>query len=180
MTSLALEVGNTGIAVARIADNDVPGLVLRMPIPPLDGWIACRNLLLDIAGEDEIATIGIACRDLDSSRPAAGPASAERWQKDSDLKSAVQRTFPAATIFSASYHLCVSLAEYHTGGLPPEKLALTGAGILARLASLRRLADGLERVASDSPAGIADCSRTPPRACVHRNIRRRHPGPRPL
>ncbi|MEU1955606.1 hypothetical protein ACH474_25130 [Nocardia rhamnosiphila] len=174
MNSLALEVGDNGIAVARITDNDLPGLVVRVPTPPLDGWIVCRNLLLDVAGDDEITTIGIACSVPGSSTldtPTSG--STEQWPAGSDLKNAVQRTFPAAAIYLAPYRTCVSLAESQNDGLPSEELALAGAGILALLAYKRRLVDILRRL----EAGALEGSHTSPRACLHQTIRWRYQDP---
>ncbi|MGW6330852.1 hypothetical protein [Nocardia rhamnosiphila] len=174
---LALEVGDNGIAVARITDNDLPGLVVRVPTPPLDGWIVCRNLLLDVAGDDEITTIGIACPDPGSSTPDTPTRSSEQWPAGSDLKNAVQRTFPAAVVYLAPYRTCVSLAESQNGGLPSDELALAGAGILALLAYKRRLVDILRRLEADAAAGAPEGSHTPPRACLHQTIRWRYQDP---
>lgn len=179
MKSLALEVGDKGIAAARIADKDQPGLVVRLPIPTLDGWIACRDLLLDVAGDDEIATIGIACLvPAGNTFDVPTPDSDEQWPKVSDLKSAVQRTFPAAVIYMAPYGTCVSLAESQTGGLPSEELALAGAGILAQLAYKRRLADNLLQSEADMTAGTAQSSHPSPKTCLHQTIRRRYQRPK--
>ncbi|WP_063130197.1 hypothetical protein [Nocardia fusca] len=178
MNSLALKVGDNGIAVARITDNDLPGLVVRVPIPPLDGWIVCRNLLLDIAGDDEITTIGIACPDPGSSTlDTPTPGSSEQWPAGSHLKNAVQRTFPAAAIYLAPYRTCISLAESHNGGLPSEEPALAGAGILALLAYKRRLVGILRRLEADAAADALEGSQTSPRACLHQTIRWRYQDP---
>lgn len=179
MKSLALEVGDKGIAAARITDEDLPGPVVRVPIPPLDGWLACRNLLLDVAGEDEIAAIGIACLDPGSVALAAPiPGSAAQWPSGSELKSAVQRTFPAAVIYIAPYRTCVSLAASHTGELPSEESALTGAGILAQLAYERRIVDILLHSEAAATARTAESSQIHPKACPHQSIRRRYQNPR--
>ncbi|NKY31469.1 hypothetical protein HGA13_00060 [Nocardia speluncae] len=175
MKSLALEVGIKGIAAARITDEDLPVLVVRVPIPPLDGWIVCRDLLLDVAGDDEIAAIGIASLDPGSDTFAAPiPTTAAQWPTGSELKSAVQRTFPAAAIYVAPYRTCVSLAESHTGGLPSEELALIGAGILTQLANEHRPVEIFlyprARITARTPEG----SPIPPRACTHQSIRWRY------
>ncbi|MGW1738411.1 hypothetical protein ACWCPQ_06320 [Nocardia sp. NPDC001965] len=163
MKSLALEVGDKAIAAARITDNNLPELVMRVPIPPLDAWIECRNLLLDVAGDDEVATIGIACLELRGNRlDTPTPGSSDQWPTGRELKSAVQRTFPAAVIRVASHRTCVLLAESYTGSytglISSEELALAGAGILARL----------------------ECSlRIPSKTCLHQSIRRRYQDQRP-
>ncbi len=134
MNALALNISPVTFAAGRVtAYSNVTG-IRRIPRPAHAAWESCRELLLDVAGDDEIAAIGIAYP-----RPVhhpAGLASAGIHQRGSGfaLQSAVQRMFPAAIVHLATNCRCLQLAQQNTTIDAGADTVLIGAAILTRTA----------------------------------------------
>ncbi|WP_433715712.1 hypothetical protein ACQP2U_18045 [Nocardia sp. CA-084685] len=61
MTVLALDIGPAEFAASRVSGGVGTGDIKRIPAPANAVWEGCRDLLLDVAGDDEITAVGIAC-----------------------------------------------------------------------------------------------------------------------
>ncbi|WP_280378072.1 hypothetical protein [Nocardia wallacei] len=120
MTVLALAIGDAEFTASAVAAGIGASDIRRIPVPAAAKWNACRDLLLEIAGDDEITAIGIACPNP-SDLPAA----------------AVRRMFPVAIVQVATRELCRLLAERSLGPVAGPEVVLAGAGILALLAEER-------------------------------------------
>ncbi|MER7453426.1 hypothetical protein ABTW96_24405 [Nocardia beijingensis] len=144
VTAMALVIGSTRLAACRVAaDASVCGI--RQTDVPADAvWVGCRELLLDVAGEDEIAAVGIASAGpIHAATGVVAPLGIQGWQHGFRIVAAVQRMFPAASVRLALDSVCQALAErsFRTGQSPialagaasvhSEAAVLTGAGLLA-------------------------------------------------
>ncbi|WP_227984102.1 hypothetical protein [Nocardia spumae] len=146
MTVLAMAIGNSTFAVAPVTVDLGADQVRRLPVPVLTDWYSCRDLLLDVAGDDEITAIGIACPDTVYGTMTA--ATMQRWRRGFTVVAAVRRLFPVAVVEMATDRLCETLAYRTFGAGDRVDPALAGAGVLALLAEDR--ADG--RTAPDDGA----------------------------
>ncbi|WP_433722639.1 ROK family protein [Nocardia sp. CA-129566] len=147
MTVLALDIGPAEFAASRVDGGADTRHIQRIPIPADAVWDGCRDLLLDVAGDDEITAVGIACPGpIDKSAGMIAPAAIPQWRSGFDIVTAVRRLFPAAAVEVATDGLCVSLTERYLGGAHHSEAMLAGAGILALLAA--------ERVARNTPPGF--------------------------
>lgn len=149
MTVLALEIGAAGFAASRVAAGIGTRDVRRIPVPADGVWDACRDLLLDVAGDDEITAVGIACPGpIDKSAGVVAPAGIAQWCTGFGIVAAVRRLFPVAIVRMASDGLCLTLAERSIGSAAGAEAILTGAGILALIAE--------ERATGCTPPGYVD------------------------
>lgn len=166
MTVLALAIGRAEITASTVAAGVGASDIRRIPVPAVAKWDACRDLLLEVAGDDEITAIGIACPD-----PGELPAVAAIFQrpKGSGIVAAVRRMFPVAIVQVATRELCRMLAERSLGAVPGPEAVLAGAGILALIAE-ERAPRGPDRPAAfhTEPRAALRPSRRA-LACVHRH-----------
>ncbi|MEU0504530.1 hypothetical protein [Nocardia sp. NPDC005998] len=147
MTVLALDIGPAEFAASRVAGRVCTRDILRIPIPANAVWDGCRDLLLDVAGDDEIAAVGIACAGpIDKLAGMIAPAGVPQWHSGFNIVTAVRRLFPVAAVEVATDGLCVTLTERNLGGAHRSEAILAGAGILGLLAA--------ERVARNTPPGL--------------------------
>ncbi|MEV6323913.1 ROK family protein [Nocardia sp. NPDC051787] len=159
MTVLALEIGAAGFAASRVAAGIGTLDIQRIPVPADGVWDACRDLLLDVAGDDEITAVGIACPSpIDKSAGVVAPAGITQWRAGFGIVAAVRRLFPVAIVRMASDGLCLTLAERSIGSAAGAEAILTGAGILALIAE--------ERAIRGTPLGHGD-------ERAHRHLRTR-------
>lgn len=172
MSVLALALDGESFVAGPVTVDIAARTVCRIPIPADAAWRACRDLLLDVAGEDEITAVGICCPGpLDVVAGVVAPASIPQWGHGFALAAAVRRVFPAALVELASDATCASLA-HESFGAAPDMTGLAGAGVLALLAE--EYADRLP--ASAHPGGYDSRlgrARTAHRlggrmSCVHR------------
>ena len=138
MTVLAMAIGNSTFAVAPVTVDLDAAQVRRLPVPVLTDWYSCRDLLLDVSGDDEITAIGISCPDTVYGSMTA--ATMQRWRRGFTVVTAVRRLFPVAVVEVATDRLCETLAHRSFGAGCRVEPALAGAGVLALLAEER--ADG--------------------------------------
>jgi glucokinase len=147
MTVLALDIGPTEFAASRVDSGVGTRDIQRIPIPADAVWDSCRELLLDVAGDDEITAVGIACPGpIDKMAGMITPALIPQWHRGFGIVAAVRRLFPVAAVEMATDGLCVTLTERNLGGVHHSEAILAGAGILALLAA--------ERMARDTPPGF--------------------------
>ncbi|MEV5838607.1 ROK family protein [Nocardia sp. NPDC052112] len=147
MTVLALDIGPTEFAANQVVGRVGTRDIRRIPIPANAVWDGCRGLLLDVAGDDEITAVGIACPGpIDKSAGIIAPTRIPQWHRGFDIVTAVRRLFPVAAVEVATDGLCLTLTERNVGGAHHPEAILVGAGILALLAA--------DRAARNTPPGI--------------------------
>ncbi|WP_433192043.1 hypothetical protein ACQP1G_25165 [Nocardia sp. CA-107356] len=147
MIVLALDIGPAEFAASRVDSAVGTRDIQRIPIPLNAVWDGCRDLLLDVAGDDEITAVGIACPGpIHKLAGMIAPAGIPQWHSGFDIVTAVRRLFPVAAVEVATDGLCVTLTERNLGGAHHSDAILAGAGILALLAA--------ERMARNTPPGF--------------------------
>lgn len=153
MTILALDIGGTKMAAGRI--NPDTGAVTEtrtVPVPARGVWDACRQLLLDVAGDETVERIGIASAGpVDMANGVAAPINIPEWRTGFNIVSSVRELFglePVRVdteqgpvmidpIRFAIDGVCMALAEQRYGAARgvPDALVMTvstgiGGGIL--------------------------------------------------
>lgn len=173
MTALALVFRATEFAADRVVGIGGRTLAWR-EIPAHGVWQSCRDLLLDVAGDDEITAVGIAAAGRIRMRAGVvAPAEILEWRRGFGIVAAVQRMFPVAAVQLAPGSMCAALAARGIGAVTSGDM-LAGAGLLALLAedyAIRRSsarAHGLEPTEQHRAPGIgsrypAACLRPHPR-----------------
>ncbi|RDI54511.1 ROK family protein [Nocardia mexicana] len=138
MTVMALEVGRAEFAASRIGAESGSWDIRRVPVPVDDAWTTCRDLLLDVAGDEEVTAVVIACPGP-VHRPSGiiAPDGIPQWRNGFGIAEAVRRLFPVAIVRVATDGLCLTLAE-RGGGSGWGDAILAGAGTLALLIDERR------------------------------------------
>ncbi|MQY23653.1 ROK family protein [Nocardia macrotermitis] len=112
MTILALEIGPEGFAVGPVAEDADDEDIQRIPIPAEGVWDACRDLLLDVAADEEVTAVGIASAGpIDMSAGVIAPIDIAEWQTGFAIVEAVQKLFPVAVVRLAIDGVCLGLAE---------------------------------------------------------------------
>lgn len=139
MNALALDIGPVAFAAARVtAWSGITG-TRRLPTPAHAVWESCRELLLDVSGDDEIAVVGIACAGpIHHAAGLIAPAGIDSWRHGFALADAVRRMFPAAAVEIAADCHCLRLAERNTSARVDADMILAGAAILTRTAGRSR------------------------------------------
>jgi glucokinase len=135
MSALALDIGPVNFTAGRVSARSAVVDVRRISTPVHAAWESCRELLLDVARDDEIAAVGIACAGpiLDRTGFIASAAVLE-WTSGFPLADSVRRLFPAAAVDIATDCHCLGLAERSAADAVNADTILAGAGILARAA----------------------------------------------
>jgi hypothetical protein len=138
MKALALEIRPDIFLAGQVSEAAGLRCIERIRVPASAVWDTCRDLLLDAAGEDEIAAVGIACRaPINGSAGLVAPDGIVEWRGGFAIVAAVQRMFPAAVVEIATDCQCLMLAGR---GCTPgwgSYTVLTGAAILALAAADR-------------------------------------------
>lgn len=140
MTVLAIDIGATKIAVARIAEDGGAQDIRILPVPASEVWEACRTLLLDCAHEQRVGAVGIACAGpVDMAAHSVAPLNIPEWRAGFGIADAVQELFPGATVEFAIDGVCAALAEQRYGAARGVSEALMmvvssgiGGGLLTR------------------------------------------------
>ncbi|MEV0249223.1 ROK family protein [Nocardia sp. NPDC050712] len=138
MTILALDVGATKIAVGVVGADGMTKEVGRIQVPPTGVWEACQELLLSVAGDDDVPIIGIgAAGPVDAPSGSLSPLNIPEWSEGFPIVAAVKELFPEASVRFAIDGVCLALAERHFGAArqTPDALAMTvssgiGGGII--------------------------------------------------
>ncbi|MEU7215420.1 ROK family protein [Nocardia iowensis] len=139
MTVLALDIGATKFAAGVVQHGRKVRDVRQVDVPPESVWAACRDLLLEVAGDANITAVGIgSAGPVDVRTGTTGPLNIPEWKAGFAIVAAVQELFPTAAIRFAIDGACLALAEHHVGALRgvPDALAMTvssgiGGGIIA-------------------------------------------------
>ncbi|NEW26455.1 hypothetical protein [Nocardia cyriacigeorgica] len=139
MTVLALAIGADVLAAGRVRAGGVHA-IRRKPMPATPAWWSCRELLLDVAGDDEVTAVGIACAGR-----IGGPAGTVGWAGISGrcggfgMVAAVRKMFPAAVVRMGTEGLCAALAAQQSQASYGVETVLAGAELLATIAEERSL-----------------------------------------
>ncbi|NEW39270.1 hypothetical protein GV794_02360 [Nocardia cyriacigeorgica] len=139
MTVLALAIGAKVLAAGRVRSSGTHAIRYK-PLPAAEAWWSCRDLLLDVAGDDEITAVGIACAGR-----LGGPAGTAAWAGipgrcgGFGMVAAVRKMFPAAVVRMGTEGLCAALAARQPGTGGDVEPVLAGAEVLAIIAEERSI-----------------------------------------
>ncbi|EME16595.1 ROK family protein [Rhodococcus triatomae] len=116
MTALALDVGGTKFAAARVEpDGSLVG-ELWVRTPATDVWATAAALLTTVADGHTVRRVGIASAGpVDVSAGTVGPLNIAEWCHGFPLVEAVRGLFPDASVALAIDGACCTLAEYRFG-----------------------------------------------------------------
>ncbi|MFE7746305.1 ROK family protein [Nocardia sp. NPDC057455] len=116
MTVLALEIGASGFAASRIADDVDTDDIRRIPIPAAGAWAKCQELLLEVAGGAEVTDLGIASAGpIDMAAGVIAPSDVPEWRTGFGIVEAARKLFPKARVPLALDGVCLALAERNFG-----------------------------------------------------------------
>lgn len=116
MTQLALEIGPARFAAGRVAEDVGEDEIRRIAVPSRGVWDACRELLLDAAGNAEVSSVGIAAAGpIDMAAGIVAPAEISEWRTGFAIVEQVRKLFPAAEVRLAFDGVCLALAERNFG-----------------------------------------------------------------
>lgn len=116
MTALALDIGGTKFAAARVRPDGALVDEHRVETPASEVWAAAEKLLTDVAGGRPVHRVGIGSAgpvDVDAGR--VGPLNIPEWRDGFALADAVRSLFPDAEVTLAIDGACCTLAEYRFG-----------------------------------------------------------------
>ncbi|MFC4375864.1 ROK family protein [Nocardia halotolerans] len=139
MTALALDIGATKFAAGAVDPDFTLRGVRQVPVGSGDPWAVCRELLLDVAGDNEVTAVGIgSAGPVDVPAGVLRPLNLPRWRDGFAIVDHVRELFPRAVVRFAIDGACLVLAEHRVGGLRgvDNGLALTvssgvGGGVIA-------------------------------------------------
>lgn len=113
---IALDIGGTKFAAARVADDGTLEGVETTPTPKVGVWDACAALLTKVAGTEPVDRVGIgSAGPIDTVAGTTGPLNIAEWRNNFGIVAAVQGLFPTAEITFAIDGGCAALAEYRYG-----------------------------------------------------------------
>ncbi|MFF0817955.1 ROK family protein [Rhodococcus sp. NPDC003318] len=116
MTALALDIGGTKFAAARVQPDGTLVGERRVATPASDVWAAAERLLTEVADGRRVRRIGIgSAGPVDVDAGTVGPLNIAEWRHGFTLVDAVQTLFPDAGITLAIDGACCTLAEYRFG-----------------------------------------------------------------
>ncbi|MFG1792744.1 ROK family protein [Nocardia sp. NPDC049149] len=128
MTALALQIGPTRFAAARVAQDVDADDVREVPIPADGAWDRCLALLKEVAEGREITALGIACAGpIDMAAGVVAPAEIAEWRTGFGIVAAAEAAFPGASVYLAIDGVCSAIAERNLGATKEamDALALT-------------------------------------------------------
>ncbi|WP_159842330.1 ROK family protein [Nocardia sp. CY41] len=112
MTVLALEIGSSGFAATRVADDVDTDDIRRIPIPATGAWDRCQELLLEVAGGNQVTALGIASAGpIDMAAGVIAPADVPEWRAGFGIVGAARKLFTEAQVPLALDGVCLALAE---------------------------------------------------------------------
>ncbi|WP_433525698.1 hypothetical protein ACQPZ2_12635 [Nocardia pseudovaccinii] len=165
MTALALVLRPAEFAADRVVGIDGHTLARRQ-IPARGVWQSCRDLLLDVAGDDEITAVGIAAAGRMRMRAGVvAPAEILEWRAGFGIVAAVQRMFPVAAVQLAPPSMCAALAARGIGASASGDV-LTGTGLLALLVEDYAIRRSSAREHGLKPSGQRPSGPRYPAACI--------------
>ncbi|MBC7301505.1 MAG: ROK family protein [Nocardia sp.] len=139
MAVLALDIGATKLAAGLVDPHYGLHGVRRVAAAAGDPWAVCRELLLAVAGDNEVSAVGIgSAGPVDVPAGVVKPLNLAPWRAGFAIVDHVRALFPDAVVRLAIDGACLVLAEHRVGGLRgvDNGLALTvssgvGGGIIA-------------------------------------------------
>ncbi|MFD3592751.1 ROK family protein [Nocardia sp. NPDC058640] len=139
MTALALDIGATKFAAGLVDPHYRVHEVRQVAAATDDPWATCRDLLLAVAGDNRVRSIGIgSAGPVDVRAGVTRPLNLAAWRDGFAIVDHVRALFPDAEVRFAIDGACLVLAEHRVGGLRgvDNGLALTvssgvGGGIIA-------------------------------------------------
>lgn len=146
MTTLALDVGGTKFAAARVRpDGTLDGERLAAT-PPTDVWTTCAQLLTEVADGQSVGRVGIgAAGPADVDAGVVAPLNIPEWRDGFPLVDAVRSLFPRAEVMLALDGACCTLAEYRFGagrGTPNQIGMIVSTGVGGGVVTDGRIASG--------------------------------------
>ena len=118
MIGVALDIGATKFAAGVVGAGQQVLDVRQIAVPKQGVWDACRELLLEVAGQERVAAVGIgAAGPVDVRAGTTSPFNIPAWSSGFALVDAVRELFPGAGVRLAVDGACLALAEHHIGGL---------------------------------------------------------------
>ncbi|WP_330184623.1 ROK family protein [Nocardia sp. NBC_01503] len=125
MVALALDIGATKFAAGIVDSDGGVSSVRRIQVPETKVWTACLELLLTVAGTEEVTAVGIgAAGPVDVRTGSTGPLNIPEWVHGFGLVDAVRELFPEAVIHFAVDGVCLALAEQAFGAARGESNVL--------------------------------------------------------
>ncbi|MDO1478817.1 ROK family protein [Rhodococcus ruber] len=116
MVALALDVGGTKMAAARVRADGTLDPPRTVPTPVHGVWAACAQLLRQVAAGDEVTAVGIASAGpVDTGAGSVAPINIDEWARGFDLADAVRGLFPRAGVRLAVDGAAAALAEHRLG-----------------------------------------------------------------
>lgn len=116
MTALALDVGGTKMAAARVLPDGSPDHRVTAPTPQSGVWDACGALLERAAGGEPITSVGIASAGpVDTTAGTVAPVNIAEWRDGFPIVDAVRTLFRSATVRLALDGAAAALAEHRLG-----------------------------------------------------------------
>ncbi|MFC9517943.1 ROK family protein [Nocardiaceae bacterium NPDC056970] len=116
MTALALDVGGTKMAASLVGDDGRPRGAVTVQTPESGVWDACAALLLEVAGDATVTSVGIASAGpVDTTTGTAAPVNIGEWRGGFPIVDTVRSLFPSATVCLALDGAAAALAEHRLG-----------------------------------------------------------------
>lgn len=133
MTALALDIGGTKFAAARVEPDGTLVDERRVATPATEVWAVAASLLTEVAGGRRVRRIGIgSAGPVDVDAGTVGPLNVPEWRHGFPLVDAVQTLFPDGEITLAIDGACCTLAEYRFGagrGVPDQIGMIVSTGV---------------------------------------------------
>lgn len=146
MLKIALDVGGTKLAAARVGNDGTLGDVLTVPTPATGVWAACSQLLLAVAGAGEVGAVGIAAPGpVNVASGMTAPINIPEWRPGFGIVAATRELFPASEVRFAMDGACAALAEHRFGaarGVPDVLGMVVSTGIGGGIVLDGRIARG--------------------------------------
>ncbi|WP_040792755.1 ROK family protein [Nocardia paucivorans] len=118
MTALALDIGATKFAAARVDPTGRVEAVQQVPVPRSAVWEVCRGLLVRVADNAPVTAVGIgSAGPVEVSAGVTAALNIPEWRSGFPIVDAVRELFPAAEVRFAIDGACLALAEHRWGAL---------------------------------------------------------------
>ncbi|WP_137723900.1 ROK family protein [Prescottella subtropica] len=122
MTALALDVGGTKMAAARVRPDGTLDDPVTVPTPASGVWDACAGLLRKVADGQTVTAVGIASAGpVDTVAGVVAPLNIRQWCDGFPLVDAVRGLFPDASVRLVLDGAAAAYAEHRLGagrGIP--------------------------------------------------------------
>lgn len=118
MTALALDIGATKFAAARVDPTGRVAAVRQVPVPRSAVWEACRALLVEVADGTPVTAVGIgSAGPVEVSTGVTAALNIPEWRSGFAIVDSIRDLFPDAEVHFAIDGACLALAEHRWGAL---------------------------------------------------------------